>query len=198
MSPTRKYRSPLREAQAHETRERILSAATELLGRNPFGDFSMDEIATAAGVERRTVFRHFSNKEALLDALWGFVNEQLEAQPRPSSFDELVSGPRTAFPSFDRNAGIMRASLHTPAGQAMRLRAVPARRAAFHACLAEELKQVSAEEAEKIEALAHLLYSAGAWETLKDYAGMDGETAGEAASWAIKTLVDAVIARNKS
>lgn len=198
MSPTRKYRSPLREAQAHETRERILSAATELLGRNPFGDFSMDEIATAAGVERRTVFRHFSNKEALLDALWGFVNEQLEAQPRPSSFDELVSGPRTAFPAFDRNAGIMRASLHTPAGQAMRLRAVPGRRAAFHACLAEELKQVSAEEAEKIEALAHLLYSAGAWETLKDYAGMDGETAGEAASWAIKTLVDAVIARNKS
>lgn len=198
MSSTRKYRSPLREAQAHETRERILSAATELLGRNPFGDFSMDEIATAAGVERRTVFRHFSNKEALLDALWGFVNEQLEAQPRPSSFDELVSGPKTAFPAFDRNAGIMRASLHTPAGQAMRLRAVPARRAAFHACLAEELKQVSAEEAEKIEALAHLLYSAGAWETLKDYAGMDGERAGEAASWAIKTLVDAVIARNKS
>lgn len=198
MSPTRKYRSPLREAQAHETRERILSAAMELLGRNPFGDFSMDEIATAADVERRTVFRHFSNKEALLDALWGFVNEQLEAQPRPSSFDELVSGPRTAFPAFDRNAGIMRASLHTPAGQAMRLRAVPARRAAFHACLAEELKQISAEEAEKIEALAHLLYSAGAWETLKDYAGMDGETAGEAASWAIKTLVDAVIAKNKS
>ncbi|MBW8300174.1 MAG: TetR/AcrR family transcriptional regulator [Hydrogenophaga sp.] len=198
MSPTRKYRSPLREAQAHETRERILSAATELLGRNPIGDFSMDEIATAAGVERRTVFRHFSNKEALLDALWGFVNEQLEAQPRPSSFDELVSGPRTAFPAFDRNAGIMRASLHTPAGQAMRLRAVPARRAAFHACLADELKQISAKEAEKIEALAHLLYSAGAWETLKDYAGMDGETAGEAASWAIKTLVDAVIAKNKS
>lgn len=158
----------------------------------------MDEIATAAGVERRTVFRHFSNKEALLDALWGFVNEQLEAQPRPSSFDELVSGPRTAFPAFDRNAGIMRASLHTPAGQAMRLRAVPARRAAFHACLADELKQISAKEAEKIEALAHLLYSAGAWETLKDYAGMDGETAGEAASWAIKTLVDAVIAKNKS
>ncbi len=197
MSPTRKYRSPLREAQAHETRERILSAATELLGRNPFGDFSTDEIATAAGVERRTVFRHFSNKEALLDALWGFVNEQLEAQPRPSSFDELVSGPRTAVPAFGPAPGSC-GRARTPAGQAMRLRAVPARRAAFHACLAEELKQVSAEEAEKIEALAHLLYSAGAWETLKDYAGMDGETAGEAASWAIKTLVDAVIAKNKS
>lgn len=198
MSSTRKYRSPLREAQAHETRERILSAATELLSHNPFGDFSVDEIAAAAGVERRTVFRHFSNKEALLDALWDFVNEQLAAQPRPSSFDELVSGPRSAFPAFDRNAGLMRASLHTPAGQAMRLRAVPARREAFRACLAEKLAQVPVKEAEKIEALAHLLYSAGAWETLKDYAEMDGETAGEAASWAIETLVDAVITRNKS
>ncbi|MBO3759752.1 TetR/AcrR family transcriptional regulator [Ciceribacter sp. L1K22] len=161
-----------------------------LLERSPHADFSMDDIAKTAGVERRTVFRHFSNKDALLDELWVHINDQLEAQARPSSLEELASGPKTTFPAFDKHEGIIRASLHTPAGQAMRLRSVDARRAAFHDCLKDRIEGASAEDAAKIEALVHLLYSASAWETLKDYAGIDGQKAGEAASWAIETLIN--------
>lgn len=189
MSDVRKYKSPLREAQANETREKVLSAAMGLLEANPYADFSMDEIARAAGVERRTVFRHFANKETLLDALWEFINTRLDAQARPSSLNELITAPKTTFRAFDANEGIIRSSLHTPAGRAMRMQSVPARREAFHASLEEPLKTADPKEAKAVEAVAHLLYSAGAWEILKDYAGLTGAEAGDVASWALETLI---------
>ena len=49
------------------TVERILKAARALIGDRGI-DLTMDEIAEAAGVGRRTVFRHFASREALLAA----------------------------------------------------------------------------------------------------------------------------------
>lgn len=46
-------------------RERILEAAAELLGRGGLHSFSMEELATAAGVSRATVYRLFPSKAAL-------------------------------------------------------------------------------------------------------------------------------------
>ncbi|WP_204911558.1 TetR family transcriptional regulator [Microlunatus spumicola] len=49
------------------TRERILDVATEVLGRSP--DVGMGEVATAAGVVRRTVYGHFPTRSDLVLAL---------------------------------------------------------------------------------------------------------------------------------
>jgi AcrR family transcriptional regulator len=46
-------------------RERILVAAAELIGRHGITALSMDEVATAAGVSRATVYRLFPSKAAL-------------------------------------------------------------------------------------------------------------------------------------
>lgn len=51
----------------NETRERIVRAAIEVLGRNP--DAGMGEIASAAGVVRRTVYGHFPARGDLIRAL---------------------------------------------------------------------------------------------------------------------------------
>ncbi|MET8471222.1 TetR/AcrR family transcriptional regulator [Streptomyces sp. NPDC006422] len=48
-------------------RERILAVAREELGRN--ANASLDEIARAAGVVRRTLYGHFPGRQALLEAL---------------------------------------------------------------------------------------------------------------------------------
>src|ERR1700761_7595558 len=63
-------------SNARSNRVRLLAAAREELGRDP--DASLDEIARAAGVVRRTLYGHFPNREALIDALADEAQEQLE------------------------------------------------------------------------------------------------------------------------
>ena len=51
------------------TRDRILAAAADLVGRDGLRDMSMDELAARAGVSRASVYRLFPGKPALFDAL---------------------------------------------------------------------------------------------------------------------------------
>ncbi|WP_307835484.1 TetR family transcriptional regulator [Streptomyces adelaidensis] len=52
---------------ARSNRARILATARQELGRNP--DITLEELARASGVVRRTVFGHFPGRAALLEAL---------------------------------------------------------------------------------------------------------------------------------
>ncbi|MFJ9626401.1 TetR/AcrR family transcriptional regulator [Streptomyces sp. NPDC101175] len=56
-----------RRSNARSNRERILATARRELGRNP--DITLEELARASGVVRRTLFGHFPGREALLEAL---------------------------------------------------------------------------------------------------------------------------------
>ena len=51
----------------NDTRNRILDVALEVLGQNP--DAGMGEIASAAGVVRRTVYGHFATRTDLIRSL---------------------------------------------------------------------------------------------------------------------------------
>ncbi|NIH81320.1 TetR/AcrR family transcriptional regulator [Amycolatopsis viridis] len=57
---------PRRRADAERSIARIVSAAREVLGRDPGA--SIDEIVTAAGVGRMTLYGHFPNRAALVEA----------------------------------------------------------------------------------------------------------------------------------
>jgi AcrR family transcriptional regulator len=59
-------REPLRR-NSRSNRARILATARQELGRNP--DVTLEELARAAGVVRRTLFGHFPGRAALLEAL---------------------------------------------------------------------------------------------------------------------------------
>ena len=56
-----------RARSTRETRNRILEVAREVLGRNP--DAGMGDIASAAGVVRRTVYGHFPTRADLIRSL---------------------------------------------------------------------------------------------------------------------------------
>lgn len=188
----RTYSSPLREARATETRERILAAVAAWLQDDAHGAFTFDDIAERAGVERRTVFRHFESREAMLEAFWAWINARVSPQALPTSLAELVDGPRLTFPKFDEEEGVIKGSLHTREGRAMRLGVVDRRREAFQLALREATRGASAADKRRLEAVAHALYSAAAWETMREYAGVDGKQAGDAASWALAVLCNAV------
>ncbi len=50
------------------TRQRILAATAEVLGRNGMTKLSLSEVATQASVSRPTLYRYFADKKQLLDA----------------------------------------------------------------------------------------------------------------------------------
>jgi AcrR family transcriptional regulator len=58
--------TPVRDQKAQEIRSRIAAAALELFVNQGYAETTIDQIAHAAGVGRRTVFRHFTSKEAML------------------------------------------------------------------------------------------------------------------------------------
>ncbi|MFG1666174.1 TetR/AcrR family transcriptional regulator [Streptomyces sp. Y7] len=90
-------REPLRR-NARANRERILATARQELGRNP--DTTLEELARAAGVVRRTLFGHFPGREALLEALAQEASEALRsALTEVAAFAETEPAER-AFAGF--------------------------------------------------------------------------------------------------
>lgn len=65
----RRYQSPLRQAQATETRQRGLGAARHLFLTHGYGMTTVAAIAHEAGLATQTVYATFGSKRAILTAL---------------------------------------------------------------------------------------------------------------------------------
>jgi len=77
--PRRQYDSPLRRQRAAETRERIVTAGSELLHEVPTWNWqalTVGAVAERAGVNHRTVYRHFSSERELRDAVLARLEEE--------------------------------------------------------------------------------------------------------------------------
>jgi AcrR family transcriptional regulator len=85
--------TPIRDRKREETRGRIAEAALQLFVSRGYAETTIDQIAVAAGVGRRTIFRHFATKETILfDHL--IVRHELAVQflrERPPGESALVS-----------------------------------------------------------------------------------------------------------
>ena len=87
----------LRERKKAEAKRALVAAALELFGQRGFDAVTVDEIAARANVSRRTYFRYFPTKEAVvmarrrdqLDAL----KDGLALAPTSASVRDAVRGP---------------------------------------------------------------------------------------------------------
>ena len=73
-----------REQRKTETRERLLNAASELFAVRGFEETTYDDIASAAGVARQTVFNYYPRKEDFARA-WGARRREEVVQALASS-----------------------------------------------------------------------------------------------------------------
>ena len=68
-----------RELNKAATRQAITAAALALLRSNGPGNFTVEDIADAAGISRRTFFNYFSSTEAAIAAVtFGFLDKALQ------------------------------------------------------------------------------------------------------------------------
>jgi AcrR family transcriptional regulator len=70
---TRTYSSTLRADQARQTRRRIVDAAADLFAERGYSGTTIDAVATAAGVSRKTVFDSVGGKAQLMKLAYDFA-----------------------------------------------------------------------------------------------------------------------------
>ncbi|MBW8712076.1 MAG: helix-turn-helix transcriptional regulator, partial [Mycobacterium sp.] len=72
------------------SRERILAATAEVLGRNGMTKLSLSEVALQAGVSRPTLYRWFASKKDLLDAFVVWERQYYERAVADATVDLLA------------------------------------------------------------------------------------------------------------
>ena len=86
------------------SRERILAATAEVLGRNGMSKLSLSEVALQAGVSRPTLYRWFSDKRELLDAFVVWERQY---------YERAVADATTDLPACERLDAALRTSSST-------------------------------------------------------------------------------------
>ncbi|GLY64259.1 TetR/AcrR family transcriptional regulator [Amycolatopsis taiwanensis] len=75
-----------RRTDAERSANAILHAAVEILATQP--NASVEDIATAAGVSRQTVYAHFKTREALINAVIDAITREAVAEMDAARLDE--------------------------------------------------------------------------------------------------------------
>jgi AcrR family transcriptional regulator len=186
----RRYDTTLRRQQAAGTRERIVAAGSELLHGSPIRDWralTVRAVAERAGVNERTVYRHFVNERELRDAVMHRLEEEagvdlagmrLEdvADAAARIFEHVSSYPLKPRPPLDPTL--------TEAGQRQRkalLGAVAARTARWP-------------KADRVVAAAmfDVLWGVASYERLVINWQLDREQAIRGITWVIRLVEEAV------
>jgi len=182
------YHSPLRASQAAATRERIVDACVALMRRS--ADLTYASVAAEAGVQERTVYRHFPRKEDLETALWDWIVQHLtHADFAAKNEEQLVEAMRQSFAGFGADASLIQAMLHSPQGLEVRGRQQPMRRAMFQACIDSAVPGAPPQVRESAAAVLQVLYSATSWDLLRSFWGMDATEAADAIELGIRCLL---------
>ncbi|RUR87005.1 TetR/AcrR family transcriptional regulator [Chlorogloeopsis fritschii PCC 9212] len=186
---TRTYNSQLRKKQASQTRQLILKALAEQLATKGIQDFAIADAAQRAGVSPRTIYRYFPNRDALLEALGLWIDEQLGDPPYPNSVDDIVEMVEKVFPKFDEQATLVQALLLSELGKSVRSRLRIKRRESVAQSLQPVVEHLDATEAKAVRAVIQHLASADMWNTMRDEYGLEGKESAQAVAWAIRTLI---------
>jgi mycofactocin system transcriptional regulator len=109
------------------TQDHIAAAALDLFAARGFEEVSVDDVAAAAGIARRTLFRYYPSKNAIpwgdFDAHLAHLRDLLDAVPGEAPVGTALRSALLAFNSFDeaetlRHRTRMRVILETAALQA--------------------------------------------------------------------------------
>jgi len=182
------YSSSLREAQAAATHKQILEAVAHLIESAEEPTYAA--IAARAGVQERTVYRHFPSKDDLYEAFWWMVvDARLGATGYDATdLDSLLHDVERTFRGFDRNVRLVTEMLHSKHGLAIRLRPNDQRRKMFERIVKNELPGADATTRRRAAAATQLLYSGMAWHSMRAYWAMDGGEAFASVAQALRAM----------
>jgi len=186
----RGYDNAFRREQAERTREQILEAMIDQLGQGR-QDFSAADVAAAAGVSQRTVYQHFPDREAQIDAVIAVLDERLAHEVAgPESLDDV---PAFAERLIRRGALHVREMRAQVAGAlASEVRAKRRRQRDRAVALAVATQCQDPASARLAAAAINVVTSAEISLGLVDRFGIAGEDLIRTHAWIVRSLVEAI------
>jgi len=88
---TRKYDMRARQLAKEATRDAIIDAVIETFEAERTFSITLPTVAERAGVTVKTVLRHFGNRDALIDAAWQRLFDDIRAEREPPPDDPATA-----------------------------------------------------------------------------------------------------------
>lgn len=180
---------PLREKQAKQLRIAVLEAVIAKLESEAPDDVSMSDIAQAAGISLRTLYRYFPDRASLLQSAGEHLYSSLGV---PVDIVEPGDITRSFIEAARRLAArprLTRALIRTGAGQVARSAMRKKRVQAIRTALEPATSGLDPDLVRRATALITHLCSATSWVTIADESGLSDADAQAAVSWGIDTLI---------
>lgn len=182
----------LRERQAQQVRTTILETVIREMEARPVDDLSMGDVAAAAGISLRTLYRYFPDRPALLSAAGQHVVDSLDLPIGIDGPDAISASFLDAARRFSSRPQLARALVQTTAGRAARSSARSRRTDAVGLALRSLTDGIDPETARRATAVITHLCSLQSWVSIANDTGLDDEESQAAVAWAIDTLVAAL------
>lgn len=187
----------LRERQAEQVRRELRSQFIRLVVERGVDGFTFHDLASAAGVSTRTLYRYFPSREAIIESIRDseFIELDQELLRQAGSMTAIDTDPdvvASMFEVFDKHAHLVRASRILGVtgfdGRTREDRTLYVQRAVA------ETDGVDPAAAEQLAAVVRLLLGSEAWARLREPdIDLDAREAGYAVQWAIQVLISGAL-----
>ena len=190
MNDVAPYDSPLRREQAEQTRVRIVGAAADLIVGGAEG-LTMQDVAKAAGVALRTVFRHFPTREDLLDAVWQSLQARMGETPDLGTLDEVTGFVPELFGRYGAMEDQIRGAMFSQTFVSSRRRLGSDRARKMRKAVAAQFVGGDERSRAMAASAAYTLTVPLVSIVLKEAFGLSSPEAGRTCAWAIRALAAA-------
>ena len=166
-----------------------LEAVVSELDAKAVDEISMGDVAAAAGMSLRTLYRYFPDRASLLHAAGEHLYASLGVPFEIAGADDISASFLDAARRLSTRPALARALVQTTAGRTARSAGRPRRVEAIRTALQPLTHRSDPETARRAAAVIAHLCSAASWVSVADDSGLDDAEAQAAVAWAIEALV---------
>jgi AcrR family transcriptional regulator len=180
------------------TRELILESAVDELEEGAAEALTMRNIARRSNIAERTLFRHFSTREELLDALAVSVAKRLGAPALTMDVARLPDAVQELYNAFEAHANLAKAALHGELFHRIRETVARERWTAVKTLVDKAAPHLSEHDRRLTAANIRFVLSATSWHYYRFYFGLNLQHSIEAARLVIEQALQGLAAKQRA
>jgi AcrR family transcriptional regulator len=200
VTDTRSYNSPSREQGKSETRTAIMNAVVKVILEQGIHAFTIQNVAQAAGISHRTVYRHFESREALLEGLQDAIQRQADdaGLAVPQDIARGVDMAGALFEEFYRMGDAMHASVIAATALGYQTRQQRGSLDYLYGLLAKRFVHLPEVELRDAAAVVRCIFNRYTWYVLAINHALPATESARAVSWAGRVLMEELDRRDRA